>query len=222
MLLLCSHALVLALLLLICSVADGHPRSALRPRAYTTLAADSLARLDELSNGSLLDFADPKSLLSGILVPRPPGSESLAKVRGLLKAHFASLGWHEFEDVFTADTPRGPVEFTNLVFTHDPTSEHKLVLAAHLDSKIAPENFVGATDSAAPCAMLADVALALDPLLDEQLRRVQSGELLQDAEDESRTTLQIVFFDGEEAFEVWTKTDSIYGSRCYLLLLHSM
>lgn len=26
-------------------------------------------------------------------------------------------------------------------------------------------------------------------------------------------TLQLVFFDGEEAFEEWTDTDSLYGSR---------
>lgn len=27
------------------------------------------------------------------------------------------------------------------------------------------------------------------------------------------TTLQFVFFDGEEAFEQWSSTDSLYGSR---------
>ncbi len=26
-------------------------------------------------------------------------------------------------------------------------------------------------------------------------------------------TLQLIFFDGEEAFETWTSTDSLYGSR---------
>lgn len=26
-------------------------------------------------------------------------------------------------------------------------------------------------------------------------------------------TLQLVFFDGEESFEEWTDTDSLYGSR---------
>lgn len=26
-------------------------------------------------------------------------------------------------------------------------------------------------------------------------------------------SLQLVFFDGEEAFEEWTDTDSLYGSR---------
>lgn len=29
----------------------------------------------------------------------------------------------------------------------------------------------------------------------------------------SRVTLQLIFFDGGEAFEQWTETDSLYGSR---------
>lgn len=32
-------------------------------------------------------------------------------------------------------------------------------------------------------------------------------------EDLADTTLQLVFFDGEEAFVSWTDTDSIYGAR---------
>jgi glutaminyl-peptide cyclotransferase len=202
---------LLALLSLLCGSTLCHPRSEWRPRDYTTLEPDSLARLHSLSSGSLLDFKDPDSLLSKILVPRPPQSANLAKAQNLLKAHFAALGWHEFQDRFTAETPEGQVEFVNLVFTHDPEAERKLVLAAHLDSKVTPESFIGATDSAAPCAILADIALALDPLLDEQQRRVQ-GEGAEDGE-EPRTTLQVVFFDGEEAFRDWTKTDSIYGAR---------
>lgn len=30
---------------------------------------------------------------------------------------------------------------------------------------------------------------------------------------QSDVTLQMVFFDGEEAFKEWTKNDSLYGSR---------
>lgn len=34
-----------------------------------------------------------------------------------------------------------------------------------------------------------------------------------DEEEEAETTVQIIFFDGEEAFHDWTDTDSIYGAR---------
>ena len=56
-----------------------------------------------------------------------------------------------------------------------------------------------------------DLAETLDPLLDERGARLESGE--EEDEDISETTLQLVFFDGEEAFKDWTATDSIYGAR---------
>ena len=70
---------------------------------------------------------------------------------------------------------------------------------------------MGATDSAAPCAILLDVAEALNPLLDNH------KALLEDEHEDNPaayTTLQLIFFDGEEAFKDWTNTDSIYGARC--------
>ncbi|KAG6868819.1 hypothetical protein C0993_009701 [Termitomyces sp. T159_Od127] len=74
--------------------------------------------------------------------------------------------------------------------------------------------FVGATDSAAPCAMMLDLAEALNPLLDARKQRQDAGDLSDDEdEDVLDTTLQLVFFDGEEAFVSWTATDSIYGAR---------
>lgn len=77
--------------------------------------------------------------------------------------------------------------------------------------------FVGATDSAAPCAMLLDLAEALTPLLKARKERIDSGNgVLRDGFDEeeaAETTLQFLFFDGEEAFHDWTATDSIYGAR---------
>ncbi|KAF9571270.1 hypothetical protein EC968_000766 [Mortierella alpina] len=126
-------------------------------------------------------------------------------------------GWHLEKDTFVDQTPYGPRTFTNLIFTKNPRAENRLVLAAHFDSKYFPpkgqkppsewnggddtEPFVAATDSAVPCAILLDVATSLDRALD------QPGRTDKD------TTLQIVFFDGEEAFAEWTATDSLYGSR---------
>jgi len=56
-----------------------------------------------------------------------------------------------------------------------------------------------------------DVAEALNPLLDEQhARHAKEGEKEKLVDD---ITLQLVFFDGEEAFVDWTDTDSVYGAR---------
>ena len=61
--------------------------------------------------------------------------------------------------------------------------------------------------------MMLDIAAALDPLLDLRQKRYESGEEDEDENEAGDTTLQLVFFDGEEAFKDWTATDSIYGSR---------
>jgi hypothetical protein len=70
--------------------------------------------------------------------------------------------------------------------------------------------------------MMLDIAEALDPLLDARARRVEEGELdLDEDEDAAETTLQLIFFDGEEAFVSWTETDSIYGARSLSFFLLS-
>jgi len=56
-----------------------------------------------------------------------------------------------------------------------------------------------------------DLAETLDPLLNRRKERLENG--LEDDEDVADTTLQLVFFDGEEAFVRWTDTDSTYGAR---------
>lgn len=63
-------------------------------------------------------------------------------------------------------------------------------------------NFVGATDSAVPCAMMLHAASTLESCFTAHKN---------DAKAE--VTLQYIFFDGEEALKEWTETDSRYGSR---------
>ncbi|CAF3996446.1 unnamed protein product, partial [Rotaria sp. Silwood1] len=93
----------------------------------------------------------------------------------------------------------GNVEFTNIIATLDSTATRRLVLACHYDSKKL-SNFVGATDSAVPCAVLLDLAISLKKQLNDLKK------------NKGNPTLQLLFFDGEEAFIDWTSTDSLYGS----------
>ena len=65
------------------------------------------------------------------------------------------------------------------------------------------------------CALMLDLAEVLDPLLNNYLKHLEEG--LEDNEDVLETTLQLVFFDSEEAFTDWTATDSIYGARFVFL-----
>ncbi|GJN88459.1 hypothetical protein Rhopal_001425-T1 [Rhodotorula paludigena] len=196
--------LVLALLCTLAGAARPRPHI-LKKRnpTYAPLSDEALSDLAALSDlDKTLDWTDASSELARLLVPRVPGSANLTR----------EVEVDEFED----DTPIGRKPFKNLVFTHDPSAPRRLVLAAHIDSKYFPthpeDQFIGATDSAAPCAMLLDVATALTPWLDARKARVaeDGGEEGRDGQGE---TLQIIFFDGEEAFQEWTHTDSIYGAR---------
>ncbi|KAL8292879.1 hypothetical protein RQP46_000573 [Phenoliferia psychrophenolica] len=184
---------------------------------YSTLSDSLLPALADLTVlDTILDFNAPASALSRLLIPRPAGSANLTSLQSLLVAHFDRLGWTIERDSFEASTPYGVKPFSNLIFTHDPDAKRRLLLAAHLDSKFFPthpaDQFVGATDSAAPCAVLMDVAEALTPWLDARRDRIKAAGGEEGGEHQGES-LQIVYFDGEEAFKDWTHTDSIYGAK---------
>ncbi|KAJ6531301.1 hypothetical protein B0H19DRAFT_1040750 [Mycena capillaripes] len=189
-------------------------RSTLGERALPPLSAAAISTLvsspDPLKQ---LDPKNPSSHLSHILIPRVPDTENNTLVRNYIVSKLEALKWHVEQDAFIDNTPFGEKKFTNIIATKDPKASRRVILAAHFDSKYFPEPnmFLGATDSAAPCAMMLDLAEALNPLLDERAHRLDAG--MEDDEDVSDTTLQLVFFDGEEAFVQWTATDSIYGAR---------
>ncbi|KAJ7709474.1 hypothetical protein B0H17DRAFT_227418 [Mycena rosella] len=189
-------------------------RSTLGERELTQLSPAAISTLvsspDPLKQ---LDPKNPSSHLSHILIPRVPDTENNTLVRNYIVSRLEALNWHVELDAFDDKTPFGQKHFTNIIATKDPKASRRVILAAHFDSKYFPEpnNFVGATDSAAPCAMMLDLAEALNPLLNDRASRLAAG--MEDDEDVSDTTLQLVFFDGEEAFVDWTLTDSIYGAR---------
>ncbi|XP_003962610.3 glutaminyl-peptide cyclotransferase [Takifugu rubripes] len=145
--------------------------------------------------------------LKPLLVIRYPGSPGSLAVQEHIKTTLSSLGagWEVTEDKFMSGTPYGRLPFNNIVATLNPSAKRRLVLACHHDSKYySPQwqrEFHGATDSAVPCAMMLEVAQALDEELKAQ--KASSADL----------NLQLIFFDGEEALFRWTASDSLYGSR---------
>uniref|UniRef100_A0A8C1H213 glutaminyl-peptide cyclotransferase n=1 Tax=Cyprinus carpio carpio TaxID=630221 RepID=A0A8C1H213_CYPCA len=102
-----------------------------------------------------------------------------------------SEGWMLEENSFVSSTPKGKVTFTNVLAVLDPLDPRRLLLACHHDSKILPAGpknpkqvFVGASDSAIPCAMILEMATA-------------QNSALQSTANTSE----------------WQKTDSLGGSR---------
>ena len=76
---------------------------------------------------------------------------------------FQDLGWEVTLDEFDKDTVIGMKRFTNIIATANPNATKFVLLTAHYDSKIMKGNeFLAATDSAVPCAMIMSIAKSLN------------------------------------------------------------
>ncbi|MCJ1447741.1 MAG: hypothetical protein MMC23_008252 [Stictis urceolatum] len=194
----------------------------LNAHAYTNLTNESLKAIK--SPGKDFDIHDG-ALLAPILIPRVSGTEGNTRVMNHLVGFFHQNlpNWHIAFQNSTSKTPATgdrDIPFYNVIATRDPPWAEKgevsyITLAAHYDSKITPEGFIGATDSAAPCAMIMHAAREVDKALGKKWAAMEKEGIgaggYGDVE-ESRG-VQLIFFDGEEAFKVWNDQDSIYGAR---------
>ena len=138
--------------------------------------------------------------------PRPPGSDALDAVRMHVRAELEESGWVTTGQEFEARTPIGRIRFEN-VRARFPTPGKDVwekpvdgLLGAHIDSKYYENQFfVGADDAASACAAI-----------------IVIGQHLARRNPELAGRLELVFFDGEEAFrENITPQDGLYGSRHY-------
>ncbi|XP_060042856.1 glutaminyl-peptide cyclotransferase isoform X3 [Erinaceus europaeus] len=109
--------------------------------------------------------------LHPLLIERYPGSPGSFAARQHIQSRIQRLqaDWVIEFDTFLSWTPYGTRSFSNIISTLNPTAKRHLVLACHYDSKYLPSwdgrVFVGATDSAVPCAMMLELARALDQKL---------------------------------------------------------
>lgn len=144
-------------------------------------------------------FAHVRHLVE--LGPRPEGSAALEKTRDYIAGTLEGCGWKIERQKFNDDTPRGNLAFENLIARFGdarPGATQQAIVASHYDTKLfSTIQFVGASDGGSSTGALLELArvLALDPGL---ARRVE-----------------LVFFDGEEAFVQFTQSDGLYGSRFY-------
>lgn len=154
--------------------------------------ADALCRL---TNWTRLN-----EYLDRLLIKRVSGTAGAKKAWSFLRSSLLRLGFHVETDEFVDLTPYGNRTFRNIMGTWNPSAPRRLVLACHYDSKFFDRfEFLAATDSAFPCAAMLEIGAGLRPWL-------WSGA-------DVDLSLQLLFFDGEEAFKEWTATDSIYGAR---------
>jgi hypothetical protein len=137
--------------------------------------------------------------------PRTAGSPEIEKARAVIEESLRRHGWEVERQTFTGETPRGPIQFTNLIARFSPNgarpaprNTQRAIVCSHYDTKrFSTISFVGANDGGSSTGTLIELArvLALDPALAEKI--------------------ELVFFDGEEAFVQFTDSDGLYGSRHY-------
>uniref|UniRef100_A0A915HEZ2 glutaminyl-peptide cyclotransferase n=1 Tax=Romanomermis culicivorax TaxID=13658 RepID=A0A915HEZ2_ROMCU len=152
--------------------ANTQPSWKLKQEEDLRSAADrnlSLSFRDKLIG--LTDVKRIDEYLDHILIPRPVGSRNIRKVSIFIKELLEKLNYKVDFFEFTLNDllvsrERKRLKFRNIVATLNPLAPRRLVLACHYDSKTFDKfPFLGATDSAVPCALLLDVAVTLEPYL---------------------------------------------------------
>lgn len=137
--------------------------------------------------------------------PRPSGSPALEESRQYLESVLDSVGWDVKRQAFESATPMGKVKFANLrarIRKGEQKADWDVgvstVIGSHYDTKFFKRiEFVGANDGGSSTGLLLELA------------RVVA------ARQELAEEMELVFFDGEEAFIAFTETDGLYGSREY-------
>ena len=130
--------------------------------------------------------------------PRPAGSAALQKTRDYILAELKKAGVDARPQIFIAKTPLGETSMANVIATIPGRRPQRIALASHFDTKLFRDiRFVGASDGASSTAALLELARALKTR-------------------QSEFTIELLFFDGEEAVVNWSPTDSTYGSRYYV------
>ena len=106
------------------------------------------------------------------------------------------------EDAFTANTPIGMVSLRNFIVRFPGKKDGVIVLGTHYETNypLRNINFVGANDGGSTTGLLMAIA--------DQLRAEVARDKTLDG-----YSVWLVFFDGEEAFQSWSASDSTYGSR---------
>ena len=103
----------------------------------------------------------------------------------------------------TDATPVGNVEMQNIIGQFRGQQRGIVIIAGHYDTARLPGvAFIGANDGGSSAAELLELARVL---------RKRTHSL----------TYWLVFFDGEEAIEHWSATDSLYGSRHFVETLRA-
>jgi glutaminyl-peptide cyclotransferase len=125
--------------------------------------------------------------------PRPPGSAGHKKEESYLKSHLK--GDNVENDTFTAKTPAGEFALNNIIAKYQGTKDCIYVIGSHYETNYPLKNYVGANDGGSTSGLQLELA--------NHLR----------GKKREGCSVWLVWFDGEEAFDQWSASDSLYGSK---------
>ena len=174
------------------------------PRLWIRLAAVAALLLTTLASQAQPHFNGAKALDYArqfvAIGPRWPTSPGHTKAEQFLRDQLK----HDQveEDTFTANTPIGLVPLRNFIVRYPGKKNGVIVLGTHYETNYPLKNinFVGANDGGSTTGLLLAIG--------DQLRAEVARNKALDG-----YSVWLVFFDGEEAFQTWSESDSTYGSR---------
>jgi Zn-dependent M28 family amino/carboxypeptidase len=139
--------------------------------------------------------------------PRPAGSKAIEKSRDYIEDQLRRSGWQVTREAFSDDSPQGKIQFVNLIaqFSGEKkAASPSFLLCSHYDTKMFDAiRFVGANDGGSSTGLLLELARVIG----------QHPNLAR--------KIELVFFDGEEAFVQFSDADGLYGSRYFAKQIQS-
>ena len=165
--------------------------AAMVPLALLLVLAQPASAQARFNGGKAYEYARSFAALG----PRWPTGPGHVKAEAFIRNQFKRDQLED--DTFIANTPIGPVTMHNFIVRFPGKKDGVIVLGTHYETNypLRNINFVGANDGAATTGLLMAIA--------DQLR----GKKL------DGYSVWLVFFDGEEAIQHWSASDSTYGSR---------
>jgi len=124
---------------------------------------------------------------------RAPGSPGHKKEESYIASHLK--GDTIEHDTFTAKTPAGDFPLDNIIAKYPGTKDCIVVVGSHYDTNYPLKDYVGANDGGSTSGLLLELA--------NHLR----------GKKREGCSVWLAWFDGEEAFDKWSATDSLYGSK---------